>query len=325
MRLRVSASPRIHIGLSDLAGVSARSFCGVGFSIAGPSTCWSIEDSDRFLVQGTSDLDISALDKLGEIIETSKRLPIDGFTANLEKSPPQHIGLGSKTSLLLSLIAAIDRLKALNLSADQIQRMSGRGGASGVGINLFFSGGIVWDGGHPWSISRQFFPSSASKMEKPPPMLARWPFPDRWLVGLALPDKSLFSGVNEISFFRSNTPIPDDEALKTMSSMYHGVIPAFVTSDVALLKESLEDIHSTGLKRRELLAQSPKTIRAMDELRKLSGVAVGLSSLGPLIYGIFDKNDAVSQAQFEQTTKAIGANYLGSFSGQNSGFEVEAT
>ena len=104
-----------------------------------------------------------------------------------------------------------------------------------------------------------------------------------------------------------------------------GVIPALVTSNVALLKDAFEEIHLTGLKRRELLAQSPKTIRAMNELRKLPRVAVGLSSLGPLIYGIFDKNDDISQTQFEQTTNAIGANYLGSFSGHNSGFKVEAT
>jgi predicted sugar kinase len=51
---------------------------------------------------------------------------------------------------------------------------------------------------------------------------------------------------------------------------------------------------------------------------------VGLSSLGPLIYGIFDREDTESQMSFEQIARSTGANYLGAFTGNNEGFLVES-
>lgn len=256
MRFRVHARPRIHIGLVDLAGVSDRRFCGVGFSIAGPSTTWHIEEAADFRLNGISDLDRLALIDIDRVVKILKAMCIGGLSATLEGSPPQHVGLGTKTSLLLSLITAVSRLKGLRLSTAEIQQISGRGGASGVGINLFFCGGVVWDGGHAATQNLSFFPSSMANASEPPPLLARWSFPDHWTVGLVLPDRSTFSGEKESFFFREKTPLPNDQVLLAMSAIYHGIIPAFATADLDLLKGALEKVHSTGLKREELYAQT---------------------------------------------------------------------
>jgi beta-ribofuranosylaminobenzene 5'-phosphate synthase len=323
MAIRVSANSRIHVGLIDLAGISERAFCGVGFSISDPRTRWNVRESEVTSIRGTSHLDAAAQSDLEEALVALQKCGGVGFRAVLEESPPQHVGLGSKTSLLLSFITAVSHLKELNLSSLQIQKMSGRGGASGVGINLFFHGGIIWDGGHPKQRNRKFAPSGASQTEKPPPILARWLFPDDWLIGLVRPDGPTFSGAAEETFFTEKTPLSQQDAFQTMSSVYHGVIPAFVMADLDLLKRSLRDTQSTGLKHQELLVQSPKTMEAMEELGRLPRVAIGLSSLGPLLYGIFSRDDTETRIQFERAVKSVGANYLGAFAGSNQGFSVE--
>jgi len=313
------------MGLVDLAGVSARSFCGVGFSISGPPTVWRLEEANSVSLNGISGLDELAVNDISRIITVLTTRLNSGFTATLECSPLQHAGFGTKTSLLLSLITAINKLKRLNLSKAQIQKMSGRGGASGVGINLFFRGGIIWDGGHPSPDNLQFHPSSSSTNAIIPPLLARWRFPERWLISLIVPDTTRFSGAKELAFFRSNTPIAAKDALLTMSAIYHGVIPAFVTVDLDLLKSALEMVHSVGLKRAELLAQSRATRRTLKDLQALPRIAVGLSSLGPLIYCVFNGHDVESQNAVEEVSRRLGGRHLGTFHGRNEGFTVEIT
>ncbi|SDT48839.1 beta-ribofuranosylaminobenzene 5'-phosphate synthase family protein [Bradyrhizobium canariense] len=324
MRLRVHARPRIHTGLVDLAGVSDRSFCGVGFSISGPCTSWCIEDAKNIRLNGISHLDHLALNDIERVVNDLKAMTVKGFSATLERSPPQHVGLGTKTSLLLSLIAAINRLKDLSLSDAEIQQMSGRGGASGIGINLFFCGGVVWDGGHATTDNLIFVPSSTASATELPPLIARWSFPDHWTVGLVLPDNPTFFGEKEASFFKEKTPLPSDQVLLTMSAVYHGVIPAFATANLSLMKGALERVHSTGLKREELRAQTEKTIDTFRRFQSLPRIASGLSSLGPLIYCIFDRRDSESREALENLARLTGSKFLGVFSGCNSGFEVEA-
>lgn len=324
MRIRVVARPRIHICLIDLAGISPRSFCGVGFSISDPLTSWRVEDSKRTNIRATSHLDPAARDDIERIVEHIRQQAGGGFTATLEKNPPQHAGFGAKTSLLLSLVAGIDKLKGLHLSTDDMRRISGRGGASGVGSNLFFSGGIVWDGGHSTDVGTPFRPSSASTNHAPPPALGRWPFPSQWAVGLILPESQSFSGADELSFFEEKTPIPSNQVLDTMCWVYHGVIPAFALCDIWLLKKALQTIHTIGLKREELLVQSIRTQDAFQELQKMPKIAVGLSSLGPLLYCIFDRQDPNAQDLIIRKSRELGAQYLGSFTGWNSGFEIQA-
>jgi beta-ribofuranosylaminobenzene 5'-phosphate synthase len=311
------------MGLIDLAGASDRSFCGVGFSISGPSTTWKVEKADDVRLNGISHLDRLALIDIERVVQNLKAMAVTGFSATLESSPPQHIGLGTKTSLLLSLITAVSGLRGMHLSVTDVQRISGRGGASGIGINLFFCGGVVWDGGHATTENLTFAPSSMATTDRPPPLIARWPFPDHWTVGLVLPDNSTFSGEKESSFFKEKTPITTDQVLLTMSAVYHGVIPAFATTDLNLLKSALRKVHSRGLKCEELHAQTKKTVDTFQKFQSLPRIAVGLSSLGPLIYCIFDEGDFESRETLENLAQQTEAEFLGVFSGYNSGFETE--
>jgi predicted sugar kinase len=71
------------MGLVDLAGVSARSFCGVGFSISGPLTSWRVVNSPGISLTGISELDDVAAEDVKRIVEVLRARGAGGFTATL--------------------------------------------------------------------------------------------------------------------------------------------------------------------------------------------------------------------------------------------------
>lgn len=198
--------------------------------------------------------------------------------------------------------------------------MSGRGGASGVGIHLFFVGGIVWDGGHPSSPEFLLRPSSASIPTGGPPLLARWQFPSQWKIGLILPAGNSISGPAEEQFFRTHAPIPRAEALETMAAMYHSIIPAFAMNDLDLLRQGLTRLHEVGFKKFELEAQPDDTKQLLKAAQMMG--ASGMSSMGPLLYTIYDMSNRHIEQALKNACKELGATFLGAFEGWNLGREA---
>src|ERR1043166_7966777 len=146
----LTARPRLHISLADMGNASARAFGGVGFSIDQPSTVLQFDKCDCVQIQGLENLDREGISDVHELFDRLKpALGEIGVRVIIRSVPPQHVGFGSKTSLLLGLTAGVNALTAYNWSQQEMQRLSGRGGASGVGIHAFFTGGVVWDAGHP--------------------------------------------------------------------------------------------------------------------------------------------------------------------------------
>ena len=85
--------------------------------------------------------------------------------------------LAPKTSLLLAcLLAAKEELK-LPLDMEALQFLSGRGGASGVGIHGFFTGGFLVDSGHSIEDINTLVPSSNRHPSKPPLLSVQLPNP----------------------------------------------------------------------------------------------------------------------------------------------------
>src|SRR5206468_1073340 len=105
-----------------------------------------------------------------------------------------------KTSLILSVLTGLNALMRLGLSQKRLQTLSGRGGASGVGVHAFFEGGIIWDAGHPAEPRSKYVPSSVPGTRAIPPLLARLRFPERWRVALMLPAGSGVAGKEERAF-----------------------------------------------------------------------------------------------------------------------------
>jgi beta-ribofuranosylaminobenzene 5'-phosphate synthase len=321
--VRVISRPRIHIGLVDLSGASLRSYGGVGFAINALPTIWSVRESETTELHGIENLDDDAKRDLAYLKERLEPFCAgSGYHATLEGVAQQHIGLGTKTTICMSLITAVNGLKNLNLSKPNMISLSGRGGASGVGINLFFTGGLIWDGGHKHRAGQPFLPSGAQSPHMHPPLLARWMFPERWRTALMLPKGRLANGQYEKQFFQQNTPVPRLETLETMAIMYHGIVPGFVTQDAELLREALRDLHKVGFKKRELFGQPEETRNELNYLQANTNFPVGMSSMGPLLYAIVPKDDATADGFLMNVCATHGLKFLGVYDAWNSDCEL---
>jgi len=160
MYYRISTPARLHFALINQSGMLGRCNGGFGVSISKP--VWDIEvsHSDILTFQGN---EICAeqkksikilIDKFSDYIGTNS---IQLHFNSIIKS---HCGFGSKTSLLLSVAQLINHLFELRLSHAELINITGRGGTSGVGINLFENGGFVVDNGHVYKHGQPFLPSS---------------------------------------------------------------------------------------------------------------------------------------------------------------------
>jgi beta-ribofuranosylaminobenzene 5'-phosphate synthase len=301
---------------------SLRAFGGIGFSIEQPMTVLQFEPCQSIEIYGLDVLDEEGRADLSQVIERMRNDQEDlNFRATLKVTPPQHVGFGSKTALALALIAGVSAFRSINWSIDQMQKLSGRGAASGVGIHSFFVGGVVWDAGHRVDAARQLLPSGSATVTGLPPLAARIPFPDAWRVILVLPSERPMTGQEEVKFFRQNAPVPKLEALSTMAALYHGVLPAILLGDYGALARALVDIHRVGFKARELGRWSTQVQTAFSALSK-AGFAAGLSSVGPLIYVILQNDDAAAMDEVRIICAGLTAKMLTVVRGWNSGYDV---
>ncbi len=321
MPVRTLAGSRIHIALADMGFASPRAFGGVGFMIDRPAANISVEMASSPSLVGAEALDARCQDELSILLQNlcSTNGPSAGMI--IHEHAPQHIGLGSKTSLKLAMIASYFALLGLDRGQAEIQRLSGRGGASGIGIHGFFQGGLLWDGGKAMEEVNQHLPSGAVRARSAPVLMMRQSFPTSWRVALCLPSGKKSAGAEEREFFESNAPIPKIEALETMALLYHGVLPAFRLESLELLASSLDSLAKTGFKRLEIDRCGEGAIQFLRELLE-KGYAAGMSSMGPLLYVIIDGNDLNAPVELEHMCGLHGVEWLGCYAGLNCGARI---
>jgi beta-ribofuranosylaminobenzene 5'-phosphate synthase len=217
------------------------------------------------------------------------------------------------------LLEAINKSHSLGLNLNDLVKLSGRGGASGVGVYLFDQGGIVWDGGHASAQLGSLMPSSDQMPQAMPPLLGRWNFPGSWRVCLCLPPDPPISGDDERAFFGASTPIPANEAYETIATVCHDLIPAFALEDLVGLRLGLKRMRQVGFKKREVENRSEVTRGLLARLDTLDSCACGMSSLGPLVYAIVEADDERTQTEIAVVAREVGAEFYGPFNGWNSG------
>jgi len=317
--MKIISYPRLHITLVDLAGVTHRRFGGAGIAIDGLPTVVHVERSRRPYVHSDIALDDGTLAVVRSILERVR--PICGGVAiTVTAAPPQHIGLGSKTALAMAIAAGAFRVWKYTANRDAIQTLSGRGGASGVGIHTFFDGGFIADGGHiRQPAGAPFRPSSATSGHSPPPALVRVSVPRSWRFTLLLPKGRCYSGTDERLFFDTYTPISSAAALRTLALVYHGIAPAVASDDLPLMRRALQEIQQTGFKRLELRGQ-PTSVRRVLRSLQAKSVPAGMSSMGPLIYAITSDVDGVDRIR--EVAKEYDTSVLGTFQARRKGYEI---
>ncbi len=89
-----------------------------------------------------------------------------------------------------------------------------------------------------------------------------------------------------------------------------------------LLKRALHDLHSTGFKARELRNQADPVRDFLKEADEKTGLAVGMSSLGPLVFAVGAASDNKERELIKDLAVKYGGRMLGAFRGRNRGYEV---
>lgn len=318
---RLTAFPRLHLGLIDCGAATARAFGGVGVALDGPRTVLVARGASDFRLSCATRLDRRTLGDAERVIrrfESVAALPKVDLL--VDTTPPPHIGLGTKTTLLVAIARSLQEAAQVDLSADELVALTQRGGASGIGVHSFFKGGWIADGGHRRDAARPLLPSSMAGPSVRPPVLFRRPVRGDWRFHLVLPSGVRRSGRSEKAFFKANTPIRTRSVLDTLAVVYHGLLPAIVEDDLSSIREALASLQRTGFKQRELRAQ-PTAVRRCIRALHGAGFAAGMSSMGPLTFAISERGrtDEVRRIAEDQR-----ARYLGEFSGRNRGAVLEA-
>ncbi len=301
--IRIVTPSRIHITLIDLNGSLGRVDGGIGIALNHPSIVISAEKADELIIEGKSALS-KQIRTGAEVISNNH----GGVHIKIEEDIPSHIGLGSGTQAYLAGGMAANRIYNLGLSVREIAKMVQRGGTSGIGVTAFERGGFILDGGHLFD-EKGFMPSSASRA-LPPPVILHHDFPD-WDIVLVIPhdneDSSMLkgaSGMHEVNIFQDECPIPIEEVQALSHIILMELLPALIEKDLHSFGSSINRIQKIGFKRREIDLQ-PQAREIMDVLLESGASGAGMSSFGPLIYGITDSPSEVKKAIKDRFDKRV--------------------
>jgi beta-ribofuranosylaminobenzene 5'-phosphate synthase len=309
--IRVPA--RLHLGFLDPSGGSGRRFGSLGLPLHEPETVVTLARSGETVVSGPES------DRAAAHLQTlSQRLGIRAqHRLAVEEAIPRHAGLGSGTQIALAVAAALRTLHNLPLDVDGDATLLARGGRSGIGIASFADGGVIIDAGN-------------ESNGRPPPVVARLPFPMEWRVILIL-DRAQdgLHGEDEVEAFRSLPPFPASGVGEICRHVLMGVMPALIERDLQAFGAAVSAIQMLvgahfapaqgGIftsKRVEALAR---------RLADAGAVGIGQSSWGPTGFAFAPSEAAAATmvaAAREVTDDGMAVRIV---QGRNSGARISST
>lgn len=172
-RVRIAAPSRLHLGLVGLTLESRRAFGGVGLTVWHHQTIVTARRSKI----GT---EVTGLDgpRRSQAVRLLQGAGVKNVNVEFAGGPPPHHGFGSGTALRLAILEASALAKGLHLTKEELTVLSGRAGASGIGVHAYFHGGVLADFGRLRSGNSQFVPSGSSRVPRQLPKVMfriAWP------------------------------------------------------------------------------------------------------------------------------------------------------
>jgi beta-ribofuranosylaminobenzene 5'-phosphate synthase len=290
--IKVVSPSRLHLTLIDLNAELGRVDGGVGITLESPGLELSATESNTVEVLGDSVL-VSKMRKVAEALLPAGK----GIKLHIKESLPDHVGLGSGTQAALSAAAAINKIYGLGKSVRELAVAVGRGGTSGIGVAAFENGGIILDGGHKFKDKSAFSPSAASHVP-PGPVLFRKDFPD-WPIVLAIPNTKGAHDAEEVDIFKKYCPIPLSEVQEICHVILMQMLPAIVEEDLESFGKAINHFQLAGFKRREVELQMRTVLDIMEYMRDNGASGSGISSFGPVVYGIVGSSGEGKRLQKE--------------------------
>jgi len=277
--IKVVSPSRLHLTLIDLNAELGRVDGGAGITLESPGMEILATESDTVEVSGDSIL-ASKMRNAAEALLPAGR----GINLHIKESLPDHVGLGSGTQAALSAAAALNRIYGLGKSIRELAVAVDRGGTSGIGVAAFEYGGIILDGGHKFNDKREFSPSAASHVP-PGPVLFRRNFPD-WPIVLAIPNTKGVHGSEEVDIFKKYCPIPLAKVQEISHVILTQMLPAIMEEDLESFGRAINHFQNVGFKKREVELQERPVLDIMEYMRDNGASGSGISSFGPVVYGI---------------------------------------
>nr|MDO8117302.1 beta-ribofuranosylaminobenzene 5'-phosphate synthase [Candidatus Sigynarchaeota archaeon] len=306
MKVQIKTPSRIHVTLIDMNGSLGRIDGGVGFSLSNPNWIITLETRshdglDLVVPDGVDRSLIMSL--VGNILARLGLQTDPPVRIEIKAHIPQHVGLGSKTQLAVALVDGLCQLfraQERHFDRTEYARIVNRGGTSGIGINAYFTGGFIVDGGHvygPGKEKESFSPSSASSASLGP-LLFRHDFPKDWFVVCALPsvDKGAHDQ-SEVNIFHKYCPVPVNEVQELCHVILMKLLPAIKTRCFGDVCWCINKIQGIGFKKVELGIRSPSFLHLMGSWKDAGAPCVGMSSFGPCLYALAENEDQARELQ----------------------------
>ncbi len=276
--VHVDTPSRLHFGLIDLNGDIGRIDGSIGLALDDPGFSLTARVSGETIVRGAGVHEDRARATVSRL---QAAWDVGGADLRFTRTIPLHSGLGAGTQLILAVMHALARLYDITLTQDNVMRLSGRGGASGIGLHAFLAGGFIVDGGHEFPGRKQsYLPSAASSETGVGPLLLRQDFPD-WDILLLIPTGRHISGEEEVRLFQGLCPMPPEAAMHICHALVMGMLPALAENDLPRFARSLERAQAVGWKQVEIDAQGDAVRKTLEFARDCDAHGAAMSSWGP--------------------------------------------
>lgn len=323
--VRVITPSRIHIGLLDMNGSGGRVDGGAGITLDDPCFIFDISESDTISLTSREPEVASQVKPILEKL-TLNGLSIPPVHIHIQQSIPFHSGLGSGTQAALGIAAGIGALTDKQMCEEDLVRLSGRGGTSGIGTRSFFMGGLLVDAGHRYGPGKRkvsFAPSASSSGAGAAPLVGRYDIPKEWNFVLAIPDGLLeVHGQLEHDVFQTFCPVPQHEVRILSHILLMKLIPSMIEEDLEQFGEAINEFQNYGFKKCEISLQPPVILDIMDAMRDAGAAGAGMSSFGSVVYGVCDSNtNAIKSAAQKIMNQRNGGRTICA-RGRNRGAEI---
>ena len=260
---------------------------GVGFAISEPSCLLDIRLSSQFELADCRDFPFTDTEarQLSSTVESAMNKYRLASSVNVKLTGPlrTHVGLGSATAIRLAVLEGLFQLNGRPISAQELVSQSNRGGTSGVGINTYFSGGMVHDLGVPNDRS-EFIPSSRGVRPRRPSSLPALEMPN-WPLCVCIPNFiQPKTQDQEVSFFSRAAPVESTSSYETAYHALFGVYAAVLDDDFSNFCKAITAMQAAVWKNREWSQYGDVLWELARRLQDYGADCVGMSSLGPLLY-----------------------------------------
>ncbi|MEA3353799.1 MAG: beta-ribofuranosylaminobenzene 5'-phosphate synthase family protein [Campylobacterota bacterium] len=289
--MKIKIYPRIAINLIGMHNGLYRKNGGIGFSIKKPSIVLKSKRSKQFNLEDKRDIFLKEDEqkRILEILELEYKKNRFKYkiTIKLKGLLPTHSGFGSSTAIRLASLESLYILNNYKYTRKELLKASRRGGTSGIGVNTYFDGGYVFDIGKKID-GVLHKPSSIEKVYQLP-LKIDYNFMPNWDIGICIPkDIKSKSEQEEKKFFNLTCPIKASEAYEMLYHTVYGILSSIKENDIDTFCKALKNIQRSKWKKAERELYGNELLDIENILYKNAAKAVGMSSLGPMLFFIAD-------------------------------------